>query len=73
MVQTAQEGMMNNATSSEVYGKMQDVFIKMDHGSNVSIHQLNTCITKELFSHYISKDLFVVVGAYQKHLFISDD
>jgi len=42
MVQTAKEGMMNNATSSEVYGKMQDVFIKMDHGGDVSsIHQ--TC------------------------------
>ncbi|KAF8727031.1 hypothetical protein HU200_019526 [Digitaria exilis] len=34
MVQTAKEGMMNNDTSSEVYGKMQDVFIKMDKGSN---------------------------------------
>ncbi|PUZ64251.1 hypothetical protein GQ55_3G129200 [Panicum hallii var. hallii] len=34
MVRTAQEGMMNNATSSEVYGKMQEVFIKMDHGGD---------------------------------------
>nr|CAB3464114.1 unnamed protein product [Digitaria exilis] len=34
MVQTAKEGMMKNDTSSEVYGKMQDVFIKMDKGSN---------------------------------------
>jgi len=34
MVRTAQEGMMNNATSSEVYGKMQEIFIKMDNGSN---------------------------------------
>ena len=34
---------MNNATSSEVYGKMQDVFIKMDHGGDVSIiHQTFT-------------------------------
>ncbi|CAD6341027.1 unnamed protein product [Miscanthus lutarioriparius] len=40
MVQTAKEGMMNNATSSEVYGKMQDVFIKMDHGGDsVSAHK----------------------------------
>lgn len=37
MVQTAKEGMMNNASSSEVYGKMQEVFIKMDDKSNVSI------------------------------------
>ncbi|BAS92524.1 putative boron transporter 5 [Oryza sativa Japonica Group] len=34
MVQTAKEGMMNNASSSEVYGKMQEVFIKMDDKSN---------------------------------------
>ncbi|AQL09797.1 Boron transporter 4 [Zea mays] len=40
MVQTAKEGMMNNATSSEVYVKMQDVFIKMDHGGDtVSAHK----------------------------------
>ncbi|CAN6331584.1 unnamed protein product [Urochloa humidicola] len=39
MVRTAKEGMMNNATSSEVYGKMQDAFIKMDRGSDsVSAH-----------------------------------
>jgi boron transporter len=35
MVRTAKEGMMNNDTSSEVYGKMHEVFIKMDDGKNV--------------------------------------
>ncbi|KAL6897889.1 hypothetical protein ACP4OV_006848 [Aristida adscensionis] len=40
MVQTAKEGMMNNATSSEVYGKMHEVFIKMDDGGNSdSVHK----------------------------------
>ncbi|KAK3137369.1 hypothetical protein QOZ80_5BG0451400 [Eleusine coracana subsp. coracana] len=34
MVRTAKEGMMNNDTSSEVYGKMHEVFIKMDDGKN---------------------------------------
>ncbi|KAM3401310.1 hypothetical protein ACQJBY_005829 [Aegilops geniculata] len=34
MVRTAKEGMMNNASSSEVYGKMQEVFIKMDDKGN---------------------------------------
>ncbi|RCV16019.1 hypothetical protein SEVIR_3G105900v4 [Setaria viridis] len=39
MIRTAKEGMMQNATSSEVYGKMQDVFIKMDlGGDSVSAH-----------------------------------
>jgi GDP-D-mannose dehydratase len=38
MVQTAKEGMINNASSSEVYGKMQEVFIKMDDKMNVSSH-----------------------------------
>ncbi|CAN6336440.1 unnamed protein product [Urochloa humidicola] len=39
MVRTAKEGMMNNATSSEVYGKMQEAFIKMDRGSDsISAH-----------------------------------
>jgi hypothetical protein len=65
MVQTAKEGMMNNATSSEVYGKMQDVFIKMDHGGDVSI--ISTT------SYYITKALLVVVVAYQMHPIISDD
>jgi hypothetical protein len=56
---------MNNATSSEVYVKMQDVFIKMDHGGDVS-----TISTKHLHyhmpcsSHYITKALLVVVVAY---------
>ncbi|KAI5021789.1 hypothetical protein ZWY2020_058519 [Hordeum vulgare] len=40
MVRTAKEGMMNNASSSEVYGKMQEVFIKMDDkGSEGSAHK----------------------------------
>ncbi|XP_062179312.1 boron transporter 4-like [Phragmites australis] len=40
MVRTAKEGMMKNATGSEVYGKMQEVFIKMDDGSNSdSVHK----------------------------------
>lgn len=66
MVQTAKEGMMNNATSSKVYVKMQDVFIKMDHGGDVS-----TISTKHLHyhmpcsSHYITKALLVIVVAYQ--------
>ncbi|XP_051180318.1 boron transporter 4 isoform X1 [Lolium perenne] len=40
MVQTAKEGMMNNASSSEVYGKMQEAFIKMDDKMNEdSVHK----------------------------------
>lgn len=40
MIQTAKEGMMNNANCSEVYGKMQEVFIEMDDKSNeVSVHK----------------------------------
>jgi len=30
MVKTAKEGMKQQATSSEIYGKMQEVFIQMD-------------------------------------------
>ncbi|CAM0957508.1 unnamed protein product [Alopecurus aequalis] len=40
MVQTAKEGMMNNASSSEVYGKMEEVFLKMDDKMNEdSLHK----------------------------------
>ncbi|TVU04319.1 hypothetical protein EJB05_50111, partial [Eragrostis curvula] len=40
MVRTAKEGMKNNDTSSEVYGKMHEVFIKMDDGNNSdSVHK----------------------------------
>jgi hypothetical protein len=51
MIRTAKEGMMQNATSSEVYDKMQDAFIKMDLGGDVSAHPL-------LHTYYITNGLF---------------
>ncbi|KAG8067334.1 hypothetical protein GUJ93_ZPchr0005g14584 [Zizania palustris] len=40
MIRTAKEGMMNNASSSEVYDKMKEVFIKMDDKSSAnSVHK----------------------------------
>lgn len=36
MVQTAKEGIRIQASNSEIYGKMQEVFIEMDAGYNVS-------------------------------------
>uniref|UniRef100_A0A0D9WDD6 Bicarbonate transporter-like transmembrane domain-containing protein n=1 Tax=Leersia perrieri TaxID=77586 RepID=A0A0D9WDD6_9ORYZ len=40
MIRTAKEGMMNNASSSEVYDKMQEVFIKMDDKTSAnSVHK----------------------------------
>lgn len=35
MVKSAQECMKLQATNSEIYGKMHDVFIAMDSSSNV--------------------------------------
>jgi hypothetical protein len=56
MVQTAKEGMMNNASSSEVYGKMQEVFIKMDDKMNVSSHLLISCI--RILNYAYNRDQF---------------
>ena len=39
MVETAKESIRQQATNSEMYGKMQEVFVKMDEGSTV-IQQL---------------------------------
>ena len=45
MVQTSSKGMMSNASSSEVTGKMQDIFIKVDDKMNVSSNLLTSSIT----------------------------
>ncbi|KAM3347528.1 hypothetical protein ACQJBY_021465 [Aegilops geniculata] len=36
MLQTAKEGMSNRASSLEIYGKMQEVFIQMDRNQNAN-------------------------------------
>ena len=37
MVDTAKKSIGKSATSLEIYGKMQEVFIKMDSEQNVSL------------------------------------
>jgi len=37
MVDTAKESIGKSATSLEIYGKMQEVFIEMDSEQNVSL------------------------------------
>ena len=37
MLQSAKEGMVDRASSLEIYGKMQEVFIQIDSKQNVSV------------------------------------
>ena len=42
MLQTAKEGMVNRASSLEIYGKMHEVFIQIDSKHNVSVSAIVT-------------------------------
>jgi len=41
MVKSAKESINQKASNSEIYGKMQAVFIEMDNCPDVSIYSLN--------------------------------
>jgi len=41
MVKSAKESINQKASNSEIYGKMQAVFIEMDNCPDVSIYTLN--------------------------------
>ena len=47
MVDTAKESIGGSATSLEIYGKMEEVFIKMDSEENVSV--LTPCYLTYLY------------------------
>ena len=47
MVDTAKESIGGSATSLEIYGKMEEVFIKMDSEENVSL--LTPCYLTYLY------------------------
>jgi hypothetical protein len=47
MVDTAKENIEGSATSLEIYGKMEEVFIKMDSEENVSV--LTPCYLTYLY------------------------
>lgn len=38
MIKTAKEGIRLQATKSQIYGKMQEVFLEMDQGGHVRQH-----------------------------------
>lgn len=59
MVRTAKEGMMNNASSTEVYGKMQEVFIKMDDKGNVSSHSPKHACKNHMISALLLKTIYL--------------
>ena len=41
MVESAKQNIKNNASSTEIYGQMQDIFIEMDQSSDVSFQDTN--------------------------------
>ena len=67
MVDTAKESIGRSATSLEIYGKMEEVFIEMDSEQNVSL--LTLCYLTYLYMSTITKPLkLTAICLYQLHM-----